>query len=101
MATTQANPQERIARQLPTQSPSLFLGVDGDTAHYWESYECTVAVVPREAILADDAEVFRLDETPRPTLDDGCQHVRRTRGWNVGPRVDGSLMGDLARGGEA
>lgn len=47
MVTTQANPQERIARELLTQGRPLFVGVDGKgAAHYWDSYEFAVAIVP-------------------------------------------------------
>ncbi|WP_324666065.1 hypothetical protein [Haloarcula sediminis] len=102
MPTTQANSQERIARQLLTQSPGLFLGVDGENcAHYWDSYEFAVAVVPRDAAAVDDAEKFELKETPLATLGEWCEHVRGRRGWDVGPRVGGSLVGDLAQAVEA
>ena len=101
MATTQSNPQERVARELLTQSPGLFVGVDGDgCAHYWDSYERAVAAVPRGACLVDGAEKFELAQTPCRTLADWCEHVRGQRGWAVGPRVGGSLVGDLVRGFE-
>ncbi|MBX0325196.1 hypothetical protein EGH21_19405 [Halomicroarcula sp. F13] len=102
MATTQANSQERIARQLLTQSPGLFLGIDGDdAANYWDSYESAIAVVPRDAESVDNAKTFELDETPCAELADWCEHVRGTRGWDVGPHVAGSLVGDLAQAVEA
>ncbi|QIO25284.1 hypothetical protein [Haloarcula sp. JP-L23] len=102
MATTQPNPQERIARQLLTQSPGLFLGLDCDDAvQYWDSYERTVAIVPRDTTSVKDAETFELDVTPCGTLSDWCRHVRGTRGWDVGPHVGGSMVGDLVRGAEA
>ena len=95
MATTQANPQERIARELLTQRP-LFLGVDGeDAAHYWDWYEYTVAVVPRDAKSPDDAERYELDETPIDTLAGWAEHVATQRSWAVGPRVGGSIIDDL------
>ena len=75
----------------------MFLGVDGDdAAHYWDSYEYAVVVVEDCA-----GEKFELDETPCATLSDWCDHVRRQRGWDIGPHVGGSLVGDLARGVEA
>lgn len=99
MATTQCDPQERIARELLTQSPGLFLGVDGDgDTHYWDSYEFAVAVVPRDGCSVGDAEKFELSETPCDTLADWCDHVRGKRGWDIGPRVGASLVGDLVRG---
>ncbi|WP_262181561.1 hypothetical protein [Haloarcula laminariae] len=102
MTTTQANPQERIARELLTQSPGTFIGVDGDGAgHYWDSYERAVAVVPRDAESAEDAETFELDETPLATLGDWCEYVRGERGWEIGPHVGGSLVGDLAQAVDA
>lgn len=102
MPTTQANSQERTARQLLTQSPGMFIGVDGDGAgHYWDSYESAVAVVPRDAESVEDGEKFELEETPLATLGEWCEHVRDTRGWNVGPHVGGSLVGDLVRVVEA
>ncbi|QIO25563.1 hypothetical protein [Haloarcula sp. JP-L23] len=70
-------------------------------AHFWDSYESAVAVVPREAMSIDDAETFVLDETPCETLGDWCEHVRCTRGWNVGTNVGGSLVDDLVRSVEA
>ncbi|QIO25018.1 hypothetical protein [Haloarcula sp. JP-L23] len=101
MVTTKSNPQERIARQLLTQSPGLFLGVDDDAAHYWDSSERTVAVVPRVAASVEEAETFELDETTCMTLGDWCEHARDTHGWDVEPHVGGSLVGDLVRGVEA
>ena len=102
MTTTQANSQERIARQLLIQSPGTCIGVDGENAaHYWDSYEFAVAVVPRDAESVEDATMFEFDETPLATLSDWCDHVRQTRGWDSGPRVGGSLVGDFARVVEA
>ncbi|WP_135304745.1 thioredoxin domain-containing protein [Haloarcula amylovorans] len=97
MVTTQANPQERIARDRLTQRP-LFVGVDGDeAAHYWDSYEYAVVVVDENL----EAEKFDLDETPLGTLRDWCEHARQNRGWDVGPNVGGSLIDDLLGGVEA
>ncbi|MBX0296970.1 hypothetical protein [Haloarcula nitratireducens] len=97
MVTTQANPQERIARDRLTQRPH-FLGVDGgNAAHYWDSYEYAVVVIDEDL----NAEKFDFDETPCQTLRDWCEHTRQKRGWDVGPHVGGSLVGDLVRGVEA
>ncbi|WP_135305488.1 hypothetical protein [Haloarcula amylovorans] len=97
MATTQANPQERIARDRLTQQP-CFVGIDGDDAgHYWDSYESAIVVVDPDL----NTEKFELDETPCQTLRDWCEHTRQKRGWSVGPHVGGSLVGDLVRGVEA
>ncbi|WP_424005663.1 hypothetical protein ACOZ4I_20490 (plasmid) [Haloarcula salina] len=97
MATTQANPQERIARERLTQRP-LFLGVDGESAaHYWDSYEYAVVVVDQDL----ESEKFELDKTPCETLRDWCEHTRRKRGWDVGPHIGGSLVSDLVRAVEA
>jgi len=102
MATTEregAKPQERIARELLTQSPGLFVGVDGDgAAHYWDSYERAVAVVPRDAETSADATVYELADTPLTTLGQWCDHTRTKRGWDVGPHVGGSLVTDLLGG---
>ncbi|RLM89991.1 hypothetical protein [Haloarcula sp. Atlit-7R] len=98
MATTQSNPQERTARELLTQGRPLFLGVDGDgAAHYWDSYEFAVAVVEADG----KAEKVVLAETPFETLAEWCEYTRGERGWDVGPYVGGSLVGDLVRGVEA
>jgi hypothetical protein len=73
----------------------LFLGVDGDgAAHYWDSYEFAVAVVAADG----DAEKVVLAETPYETLGEWCEYTRGERGWDVGPHVGGSLVGDLVRG---
>ncbi|WP_135304822.1 hypothetical protein [Haloarcula amylovorans] len=97
MVTTQANPQERIARGRLTQDPS-FVGIDGDdAAHYWDSYESAIVVVDENL----NAEKFDLAETPCQTLRDWCEHTRRKRGWDVGPHVGGSLVGDLVQAVEA
>jgi len=75
----------------------MFLGVDGaGCPHYWDSYEYAVVVVEDGA-----GEKYELDETPCSTLGDWCEHVRSKRGWDVGPRVGGSLVGDLARAVDA
>jgi len=96
MCKKQANPQEVIARKLLTQSPGLFVGVDGDdAAHYWDSYERSVVVVPADATDPADAEKHELAETPIYTLGQWCQHVRTKRGWEVGPHVGGSVVEDL------
>lgn len=88
MATTQANPQERIARDRLIQRPH-FLGVDGDE--------------PATVVVDEDlsAEKFAPAETPCQTLRDWCEHTRQQRGWVVGPRIGDSLVGDLVRGVEA
>ncbi|NLV08274.1 hypothetical protein GOC83_19335 [Haloarcula rubripromontorii] len=97
MATTQSNPQERTARELLTQRP-LFLGVDGEgAAHYWDSYEFAVAAVSADG----KAEKVELVETPFETLSQWCEYTRSERGWNIGPHVGGSLVGDLVRAVEA
>jgi len=94
MATTQSNPQERTARELLTQGRPLFLGVDGEgAAHYWDSYEFAVAVVEANG----GAEKVVLAETPFETLSDWCEYTRGERGWDIGPHVGGSLVGDLVR----
>jgi len=89
------HPQERRARELLTQGRPLFLGVDGEgAAHYWDSYEWAVAVIDADG----DAETHDL---PRArTLAEWCEYVRTKRGWDVGPHVGGSLVGDLATGFE-
>ncbi|NLV12182.1 hypothetical protein [Haloarcula argentinensis] len=95
MATTQSNPQERTARELLTQGRPLFLGVDGEgAAHYWDSYEFAVAVVPSDG----DAEKVTLAETPFETLSEWSEYTRSKRGWDIGPHVSGSLVGDLVQG---
>lgn len=68
---------DRTARELLTQGRPLFLGVDGEgAAHYWDSYEFTVA-----AIAADgDAEKDVLAETPFETLGEWCEYTRSERG---------------------
>jgi len=98
MATTQSNPQERTARELLTQGRPLFLGVDGEGAeHYWDSYEFAVAVVAADG----GAEKVELSDTPFETLSEWCEYTRSERGWDVGPHVGGSLVGDPVRGVEA
>ncbi|WP_058997974.1 hypothetical protein [Haloarcula sp. CBA1127] len=95
VGTTDAHPQERIARELLTQGRPLFLGVDGEgAAYYWDSYEFAVAVVATD----DQAEKVALAETPYETLAGWCEYTQDERGWAVGPHVGGSLIGDLARG---
>ncbi|WP_121304625.1 hypothetical protein [Haloarcula quadrata] len=77
-----------------TQGRPLFLGVDGEgAAHYWDSYEFAVA--------DGEAEKVVLAETPFETLAQWCEYTRSERGWDVGPHVGGSLVGDLVRGAEA
>jgi len=98
MATTQSNPQERTARELLTQGRPLFLGVDGEgAAHYWDSYEFAVAVVA----AGGDAKKVELAATPFETLGQWCEYTRSERGWDIGPHVGGSLVGDLVRAVEA
>lgn len=78
-----------------TQRPT-YLGLDADgAAHYWDSYEFAVAVVPTDAETTADADRYDLADTPCATLDQWCEHVRTQRGWDVGPRVGGSLTDDL------
>ncbi len=92
------NPQERTARELLTQGRPLFLGVDAEgAAHYWDSYEFAVAVVSVDG----DAEKVELSEMPSETVSQWCEYNRGERGWNIGPHVGGSLVGDLVRGVEA
>jgi len=94
-----SHPHERTARQLLTQSRPLFLGVDGDgAAHYWDSYEFAVAVVPRDADGINGAERHELADTPLDTLGQWCEHVRDKRGWEIGPRVGTSLVGLVVDG---
>jgi len=94
MVTTQSYPQERIARELLTQNRPLFLGVDGKgAAHYWDSYEFTVAVVAVDG----QAETVELSETPFETLAEWCEYTRGERGWDIGPHVGGSLIDDLVQ----
>nr|WP_241692986.1 hypothetical protein [Halomicroarcula limicola] len=87
MATTQANPQERIARNRLNQH-THFLGVDGDEA----------AVV----VVGGDLSAGKFDraETSSQSLRDWCEHTRRKRSLDVGPHVGGSLVGDFVRGVE-
>jgi len=97
MPTTQPNPQERIARQLLTQTGTP-IGTDAENCtHYWDSYEQAVAVVPRDATDTADADRFDLADTPCETLGQWCEHVRSQRGWDVGPRVGGTIVEDLQR----
>ena len=89
---------DRPVRELLTQGRPLFLGVDGEgAAHYWDSYEFAVAVVGPDG----EAEKVVLSETPFETLSDWCEYTRSERGWDVGPHVGGTLVGDLVRGVEA
>jgi len=94
MQKSEADPQERTARELLTQGRPLFLGVDGNgAAHYWDSYEFAVAVVTTDG----HAEKVELSETPFTTLSEWCEYTRGERGWDVGPHVGGSLVGDLTQ----
>ena len=87
---TNANQQERIARS-HLGSQTLFIGVDANgAAHYWNYYTETICVVED-----GDATLYELAETPCTWLSDWCQHVRNKRGWDIGPHVGGSLVGDL------
>jgi len=98
VGTTDAHPQERIARELLTQGRPLFVGVDGEgAAHYWDSYEFAVAVVATNG----QVEKVELAETPYETLAGWCEYTHDERGWSVGPHVGGSLVDDLARGVDA
>ncbi|MBX0325663.1 hypothetical protein EGH21_21845 [Halomicroarcula sp. F13] len=96
MSKSEVNPQERTARELLTQRP-LFLGVDGvgDT-HYWDSYDKAVVVV-----AGDDAEKVKSADTRFWMLGEWCEYTREERGWDEGPHVGGSLVGDLVRGVDA
>lgn len=90
--------QERIGRELLTQRP-LFLGIDGDgAAHYWDGYERAVAVVPADATENADAATYELAQTPLDRLDQWCEHVRDSRGWEIGPHVGDSLVEMLVAG---
>ncbi|AUG49071.1 hypothetical protein BVU17_15915 [Haloarcula taiwanensis] len=62
-----------------------------------DSYEFAVAVVSVDG----EAEKVVLAETPFETLGEWCEHARGERGWDAGPHVGGSLIGDLVRGVEA
>jgi hypothetical protein len=55
------------------------------------------------AVVATDgaAEKVVLAETPFETLSDWCEYTWGERGWDIGPHVGGSLVGDLVRGVEA
>jgi hypothetical protein len=93
MVITEANPEERIARERLTQRP-LFLGVDSNGAtHYWDSYEYAVVVGDEEP----ESEKFEYAATPCQTLADWCVHIRRKRGWEIGPNVGSSMVTDLVR----
>jgi hypothetical protein len=101
MTITQANPQERIARELLTQRP-LFLGVDGENAdHYWDGYERAAAVVPEDAETTEDADRFNVADTPLTSLRGWAEHVRNKRGWETGPRICSSIVDQLAEAIEA
>jgi hypothetical protein len=53
-------------------------------------------------VAADDEdEKVVLAETPFKTLSEWCEYTRSESGWDVGPYVGGSLVGDLVRGVEA
>ncbi|NLV08333.1 hypothetical protein GOC83_19640 [Haloarcula rubripromontorii] len=86
------------ARKLLTKGRPLFLGVDGEgAAHYCDSYEFAVAVVSADG----DAEKVELAAAPVETLGQWCEYTRSERGWDIGPHVGGSLVGDLVRAVEA
>lgn len=86
------------AREPLTQGRPLFFGVDGDgAAHYWDSYEFAVYVVEADG----DAEKLLLVNPLLKTLSEWCEYTRSERGWDIGPHVGGSLVGDLVRGVEA
>jgi len=92
MTTTQANPQERIARERLTTRP-FFVGVDAEGgAHYWDSYERALVVVQDEA-----SEKVELAETPFGSLGEWCEYTHGERGWETEPRVGASLVDDLVR----
>jgi len=48
-----------------------------------------------------EAEKVELAATPFETLSDWCEYTRGERGWDIGPHVGGSLVGNLVRGVEA
>jgi len=48
-----------------------------------------------------DAEKVELAATPFETLSEWCEYTRSERGWDIGPHVGGSLVGDLVRAVEA
>ncbi|KAA9396230.1 hypothetical protein Har1130_16305 [Haloarcula sp. CBA1130] len=84
---------DRLACECLGQRP-LFLGVSGeDAAQYWDSDEFAVAVVSADG----DAEKVELTATPFATLLEWCEYTRSERGWDIGPHVGGSLVGDLVR----
>lgn len=92
MATTQTHPQERTARELLTQRP-LFVGTADDVAVYWDGYERTFAVVTEDG----DATTVPLADTPFATPREYCDHIQDERGWDVGPRIGGTIVDDLER----
>ncbi len=95
VGTTDAHPQERIARELLTQSRPLFLGVDGEgAAHYWDSYEFAVAVVATE----DHAEKVALAETPYETLAAGAS-TRRMNVAGLSARTSAAHSSAISSGG--
>ncbi|RLM42336.1 hypothetical protein DVK00_14765 [Haloarcula sp. Atlit-47R] len=92
MTESELHTQERTARELLTQQP-LFVGTADEVAVYWDGYERTFAVVTEDG----DATTVPLAETPFDTPAQYCEHVRDERGWDVGPRIGGSIVDDLKR----
>lgn len=86
MTTTNANPQERIARE--TYHDAQFIGEDADGgAHYWSVYNQAVVVIEPD----HTTETYVLAETPLSSLADWMEHTRSKRGWER-TRVTGSLI---------
>lgn len=92
MTDSELHAQERTARELLTQRP-LFVGTADEVAVYWDGYERTFAVVTEDG----DATTVPLSDTPFATPREYCDHVQDERGWDVGPRIGGTIVGDLKR----
>jgi len=92
MRNTDSHPQERTARELLTQRP-LFVGTADEVAVYWDGYERTFAVVTADG----DADTVALADTPFDTPAQYCDQIGDERGWDVGPRIGGTIVDDLKR----
>jgi len=97
MKPNDAHPQERTARELLTQNRPLFVGTADEVAVYWDSYERAFAAIDVDG----NADTVELSETPFATPGEYCGHIAKRHGWDVGPRIGGSLVGDLRRAVEA
>jgi len=86
--------QERTARELLTQSPGLFVGEADGLAVYYDSTERAFAIVNADG----EGEKLKLAETEFSTPGEFVEDVDN---WDVGPRIGGSLVGDLRRAVEA